>query len=159
MDIRQVLRKRKDGSLVLDFPIWFRVALAIIAAVMTALMIWSRRIFVLPLVFAVVTALGALYTQGFLVHPERGVVTRRHGLVFLAQSTSYPISTVEAVVLERFSRGMTLRADYVRLKLRFVDKNELVLDVQKLQNSEVIPCAVSIGAALHVPVIEDRGSA
>ena len=156
MDIRQVLRRRRDGALLLDFPLWFRLALGAISVAMAALMIADGSVYALPVIFAIISAVGALYTQEWVFDPNSERVRSRHGLLFLARTREYPASEIEAVVLERFTRTMGVRTEYVRLKLRIKDGTEVVVDVQKLRGSSLVGHAASIGAAVHAPVVEER---
>lgn len=148
MDIRQVLRKRSDGTLVLGFPVWFRVALTVIAVGMIALMISDGRVYPLPLVFAVVTGLGALYTQGWEFNPNNGAIVHRHGLLILAHTVSYDASEVELLVLEQFSPGAAVKKRFLRLKLALRNGEQSVLEIQRQRTSPLADYARTIAAAM-----------
>jgi len=155
MDIRQVLWRRRDGTLILDLPHWFRGVLALIACGLVALMISDGRVYPLPIVLLLASGLGALYTQGWEFNPRTGRILNRHGLLVWARTTEYSASEVDAVVVDGFSPGAGTRKRFVRLKLLLRDGSSPVVEVQRRRGSELPRNAKLIAAAMNLRIEGD----
>ena len=155
MDIRQILRRKNDGTLVLDLPIWFRAALGVITVAMIGLMISDGRVYPLPLIFALASGAGALYTQGWVFDPRTGRITSRHGLLLLARTTVYEATEAEALILDRFSPGAGARKRSIRLRLLLRDGEQPVLEIQRAASSNLLRYAQAVSAAMSLR-LDDR---
>ena len=150
MDIRQVLMRRRDGTLILDLPRWFRWVLALIACGLAALMISDGRVYPLPVVLLLASGFGALYTQGWEFNPRTGRILNRHGLLVWARTIEYSASDVETLVLEQFSPGAGARRRFLRLKLLLRDGEERVLEIQRRRGSQLPRNAKLMAAAMNL---------
>lgn len=111
---RLVLRSRPDGRLSLTIPLWYRLLLAAIGALILAAMLASpategRRVFVpqnaLALIIMGLAFLGAAYRERWLFDKAADSVVHQVGLVFAHGNRRLRMSDLEALVVERFVKG------------------------------------------------------
>ena len=106
MEISLVLRETKDGRLVYSIPVWYRIVMVVIAAVIGASVAVTGGS---PGFFAwfvmALSVLAAFYEERWVLDRAGGRLTHRFGLLFLARSVFIPVERIEAFRLRAFVRG------------------------------------------------------
>lgn len=111
---RLVLRSRSDGRLSLTIPLWYRLLLAAIGALILVALVVSpateeRRIFApqntLALIITGLALLGAMYRERWIFDKAADSVIHQFGLVFAHGNRRLRMSELGAVVVERFVKG------------------------------------------------------
>jgi hypothetical protein len=107
MEIPLVLRpSRAGGALVYSIPLWYRLVMAFLAALIVAAFAveGSPPGLVAWIVFAVI-ALAGLYEERWTFDPKGGGIVNRAGLVVAAKSRVLRVEEVERFRLLPFVRG------------------------------------------------------
>lgn len=106
MDIPLVLQVRKDGKTVYAIPLWYRLAMVAIGAVLVgAILVSGGSPSVLEWVALAIVAAAALYEERWTLDPATSFLSHRYGLLFLARSITLPFSRIEGFRLRAFIRG------------------------------------------------------
>ena len=106
MDIPLVLKSGREGRLVYSIPLWYRLSMIVMAAVLVAAAFASGGA-PGPLGWAalVLAILAALYEERWILDPGAGLLRHRFGLLVLARSVALPFDRIEAFRLRSFVRG------------------------------------------------------
>ncbi len=106
MDIPLVLRKAKDGRLIYAVPLWYRIAMLLIGAVLVgAILVANDKPSAFEWVALALTLLAALYEERWTLDPAQQSLTHRYGLAFLARKVVLPFSRIEGFRLRAFVKG------------------------------------------------------
>ncbi|MCX7774542.1 MAG: hypothetical protein WHT81_05480 [Rectinemataceae bacterium] len=106
MEIPLRLIARKDGSLVYGVPVWFRLVMASMCAVVAvALLLGGVASSVLAWIVLGLLVLGVLYTETWVFDAARGSIQGTVGFFPLIKKHEIPFSSIEAIMLEPYARG------------------------------------------------------
>jgi hypothetical protein len=106
MDIPLTLRTRRDGSLVYAIPLWYRIIMAAILALLVAgAAIEGGRLSVVGWIFIAISAIAALYEESWVVEAEGGKLHHRYGVLPILRHLSVERENVEGLALTAFIRG------------------------------------------------------
>jgi hypothetical protein len=106
MEIPLVLIKLRDGRLVYGIPLWYRLVMASIAALVAVSLAVSGAAPSLGgwIVLAIV-ALAACYEERWTFDASAGRITHRAGLLMAARSTTIEFAKIERFRIAPFVRG------------------------------------------------------
>jgi len=105
MEIHLVLTERK-GRLVYGIPLWYRILMAAILALVVASFAASAESpGVLGWIVLALVAFAALYEERWAFDAAGGMVAHRAGLVFAARRTAIDIGSIERFRIAPFVRG------------------------------------------------------
>ena len=93
-----ILKKRKDGSLSLVMPIWFRISFLFIVALLGAGIFasghGSTRLWI-PILIMIACTAGALYEEKWIFDRSRGEIDYVSGLMFISRKKSYKLEEAD----------------------------------------------------------------
>ena len=108
MDIPLVLRETKNGRLVYSIPLWYRLLMVAIGAVLVgAIVVSGGKPTAFEWVALAVVAGATLYEERWILDAEKKSLHHRYGLLFLAKSIYLPFERLENFRLSAFVRGST----------------------------------------------------
>lgn len=106
MDISLVLREPKPGQLVYTIPLWYRILMVAIAAVLVAsIAISEGATSTITWIVAGLSVLAALYEERWVLDSDKKEIRHRFGLLVVARTLSLPLDQVEGFRLRAFVRG------------------------------------------------------
>ncbi len=106
MEIPLVLSSPRPDRLVYAIPIWFRVVMGfILAVVIAALVMGDSRPGVLAWIALAILVLGGLYEDTWSFDGTQGRATHRAGLLIAAKSTIVAFSDIERICLVPVVKG------------------------------------------------------
>lgn len=107
MEITLVLRERAPGRLVYTIPLWYRLVMALISAILAASIYVSGdgKGSVVSWIIVAIAVLAALYEETWILDKATGALSHRFGLVFLARTVSLPLERIQAFRLRAFYKG------------------------------------------------------
>jgi hypothetical protein len=106
MDIPLTLRTRRDGTLVYAIPLWYRLVMAaILALIVAGVAIAGGAPSVAAWVFIVLSAVAALYEESWTVDAGGGALRHRYGVMPILRHLSVGRENIEGFALTAFVRG------------------------------------------------------
>ncbi len=106
MEIPLTLTEARDGRLAYGLPVWYRIMMgAIVAVIGAALFAAGQPPAVLGWIIFGLVLLAALYEERWTFDAAGSLITHRAGLVFLARKTEIALAAANALRLQPFVRG------------------------------------------------------
>lgn len=107
MEITLVLREKTPGRLVYAIPLWYRLVMALISAILVAAIYVSGdgKGSVVSWIIVGIAALAALYEETWVLDKATASLSHRFGLVFLARTVSLPFDRIQSFRLRAFYKG------------------------------------------------------
>ena len=160
--------QKKDGRLVLEFSLLYRILAGIMTLIFgIVIFIFGAHTIVAYLLFGA-AILSLLYDERWTFDPGKGRVEYRMGLLILGRKKAFQFSEVETVELEMFYKGIatsTIEADskgslaskrakpVQKLSLILKSKQALVIEMQKYHpEGELALAAQIISNQCHIPL-------
>jgi len=138
MEISLVLREKGPGRLVYAIPLWYRLLMTAIAAILAGAIFVSGGGIVSWIIVGI-AVLAALYEETWTLDKDKGSLTHRFGLLVAAKTIRLPLGQIEDFRLRAFIKGSNPGApgaagESARI-LSAVD-NDLDNDVASLKNRQ-----------------------
>ncbi len=106
MDIPLTLDTRKPNRLVYALPLWFRITMAAMAAILiAALAVAGGAPGLIGWGALALAAFAALYEERWTLDLEHASLRHRFGLLFAARRIEVPFTRISAFTLRSFARG------------------------------------------------------
>lgn len=110
LDLGLTRKTLPDGTLTMRFPVAFRIALALLCALLAASMIVTGAASAFGVLLCLATLAGVLYTEQWRFDPKARTVESRRGLWPVLRVRSFPFASIENFTLHRRTnpRGRTV---------------------------------------------------
>ena len=130
------LKEKKDGTLNLVLPVWFRILFLFIAILIAGGIItsgiWASGQWIAFLIFSACIA-GGLYEEKWIFNKSTGKIVYIFGLIFINKKTKYKIEEAEIFKITGESHtgkeGKLNRIRKKMIKFSLILKNGKVLDI------------------------------
>jgi hypothetical protein len=130
------LKKRKDGSLILILPIWFRIMFLFIAALLAAGIYavgpGSIRQWI-PILIMLACIAGALYEEKWIFDKSGNKIEYHSGIMFISRKKSYKLEEVEVFKItgdfHKANEGRLNRLRKKMIKFSLILNSGDVLDI------------------------------
>ena len=106
MEIPLVLRQLRDGRLSYDMPLWYRLVMAaVVAVIVTALAVGGTPPSIGGWIVLAIVLFAALYEERWIFDAKLGCMTHRSGLLVAARRTVVEFGSIERFRIVPFVRG------------------------------------------------------
>lgn len=109
MDIRLRIRRHRDGRVVLDLGILFRLFFVAIAVLLVAIWVSAGSLGFFGIVLLGVSVFATLYDERWEINPATHTVTARHGIVGLWRRRTWEFTSIVVVRAVRYWSGTVPR--------------------------------------------------
>lgn len=154
MELRQVLRTRKDGTLALGVSPARRVVLASVGVVMAAVMLVVGESSAVGIGIVAVCVLGAAIEDSWAFVPSDGAVVHRRGLALFPATRRYRREEIDELRIRELGSNLG-RFHFISLELVRSDGTVVTIEMQKRRDGELVKAARRIAAALSLPLEEE----
>ena len=119
-----ILRQKKDGSLYLELPVWFRLMFLFIAVLIAAGVFAAdsaRGGILIPIILTAACLVGSVYEEKWIFSADNGTIRYLSGLVFLYRKKEFRTADTEALLLsgEPDAEGKGLHQRFRRNMIKF----------------------------------------
>jgi len=154
MELRQVLRTQKDGTLVLGVSPARRVGLALVGIVMAAVMIAVGESSAVGIGIVAVCILGAAIEDSWAFVPADGAVVHRRGLALIPAIRRYQRDEIDELRLRELGAKLG-RFRFIALELVRRDGTVVTIEMQKRRDDELVSAARRIAVSLSLRLEEE----
>jgi hypothetical protein len=138
--LKLILRRPSVSLAVLTVSPWYRIILAVFAAILASgfLLFPAEGGLILPLGILIASVLAALYEERWEFDKETGTIRHRNGLLLLSRRFEWDMNGLQTVVLEDFLRGSMGERRVSRFQRRLC-RLMLVFETGELKDLEILP--------------------
>lgn len=154
MELRQVLRTRKDGTLVLGVSPARRAGLASVGVIMALVMLAVGETSAVGVGIVAVCILGAAIEDSWLFVASDGAIVHRRGIAPLSASRRYLRDDVDELRIRELGSKLG-RFRFIALELVRRDGEVVTIEMQKRHDGELVNAARRIAANLSLPLEEE----